>query len=349
MFVDVAQRVGATDNLSVSGKSRGGWSLALVVLLVVLSVISLGAGVRSVPLSAISDALWATDLSNPDHIVIMEMRVPRLIGALLIGASLAMAGAIMQIVTRNPLADPGLFGVNAGASMAVVLSIWGAGISAAGLFIWPAMAGAFVVSLAVYALANLGQGGASPLRMALAGAAVSSFLLALVRGVLLVSQQTLETYRFWVVGSLQGVKPEVLLQLWPFFAAGFVACLILGRWLNALSLGEDLAKSLGTKMGLVKGLSLFAVVCLSGGSVALAGPVAFVGLVVPHVARRFSGADSAWLLLFSALLGALFVLAGDILGRVLLEGRELQIGVTVALVGGPFFVYLLRKTRMMSP
>lgn len=325
------------------------WALGLLACLLVFSLGGLAFGVRDISIEDVLKGLTEFDATNPDHIVVVEMRVPRLFGGLLIGASLAMAGAIMQVVTRNPLADPGLFGVNAGASMAVVLSIWGAGITLASLFIWPAMIGAFFVSLAVYALASLGRGGANPLRMALAGAAVSSFLLALVRGVLLVSQQTLDTYRFWVVGSLQGVKTEGLMQLWPFFLVGFICCLVLGRWLNALSLGEDTAKALGLPLGLVKSISLVAVVCLCGASVALAGPVAFIGLVVPHVARRFSGADSQWLLLFSALLGALFVLSGDIVGRMIFEGRELQIGVTVTLIGGPFFIYMLRRTRMMTP
>lgn len=336
------------------GKATAGlgltiWAIIMLTCLVLSSLAALKFGIRQIAWPDMAQALWNFDTSDPDHLVVQTMRLPRLIAALLVGAALAISGTIMQNVTRNPLADPGLFGINAGASMAVVIAIWIGGITAPGLLVWPAMLGAFFVSIAVYSLASVGKGGANPLRMALAGAAISAFLLAFVRAILLISQQTLDVYRFWVVGSLQNIKMENILTLSPFFAFGFLACLIIARWLNALSLGDDLARSLGASVAIVKATCLLVVVCLCGASVALAGPIAFVGLIVPHIARQLAGADSPKQLIFSGLMGALLVVSADVLGRLIIAGSELQIGVMVAMIGGPAFILLVRRTRMMMP
>ena len=319
----------------------------LVVLLGILSLLSVAVGTRSVPLNEIAQAILAYDADNPEHIVLLDIRLPRLIAAVLVGAALAMAGALMQAVTRNPLADPGILGVNAGAAFAVVFCIWILGVSDTGFLVWPAMLGAAGASVCVYLLGAIGQGGPTPVRLLLAGAALSALLFALVRGVLLVSHETLDVYRFWVVGSLHGLRIDDVTPLLPFFGVGFVAAVLGSSMLNALALGDDVARSLGLRVGLVRAWNTAAVACLCGTAVALAGPIAFLGLVVPHMARALTGSNMKILPLYCALIGAILLLAADICGRVILKHSELQAGVMVALLGGPGFLWLFRRTRIM--
>lgn len=322
-------------------------AIGLFGALVALALLSLGIGSRPVAWTEIPLALFAFNGDDPDHIVIGVMRLPRLVAAILVGAALAVAGALMQELTRNPLADPGLLGVNAGASFAVVLTIAVAGAVGPERLVWPAIAGAGVAALCVYGLGTLGRGGPTPVRLTLAGAAVSALLFAIIRGMLLVNQQTLDVYRFWVVGSLSGIRMEAIAPLLPFFGFGLLAAMLGATLLNTLALGDDVARALGTRPGLVRAVNAAAITVLCAAAVTLAGPIGFLGLVVPHMARAVVGVDVKRALPLCAMLGALLLLAADIAGRVVFARSELQAGVMVALVGGPAFIWLVRRTRIM--
>lgn len=274
-------------------------SFGIVVLAVAVGfgvLVSLAVGAKSMPLSTVIEAFTGYDTEITDHLIVRELRLPRTILGILVGASLGTAGALMQGVTRNPLADPGLLGVNAGASFAVVLAIWTFGITTVSGLVWFAFIGTAITSVVVYVLGSTGRGGATPVRLALAGAALAALLFALTRAVTLLDQATLDQFRFWVVGSLAGRGTDVAGQVVVFIAIGLVLALGAARQLNALALGEEAAKALGTKVNTVRVVSVLSITLLCGSAVAAAGPIAFVGLVVPHAVRVWFGPDQRWLL-----------------------------------------------------
>jgi iron complex transport system permease protein len=323
--------------------------LGVVALAVVAAfgiLLSLAVGAKSIPWTTVLDAVVASDPEDTDHLIVRELRLPRTLLAVLVGAALGTAGALMQGVTRNPLADPGLLGVNAGASFAVVLAIWSFGITSVTGLVWFAFVGAAFASVAVYLLGSAGRGGATPVRLALAGAALAALLFALTRGVTLVDQATLDQFRFWAVGSLAGRSEGVAGQVAVFIAAGLILAFAVARQLNALALGEETAKALGTKVGVTRVLSVVAITLLCGSAVAVAGPIGFIGLVVPHVVRVWFGPDQRWLLPGSAFAGAALLLYCDTIGRVVARPAEVQAGIMTAAIGGPVFVLLVRRTRM---
>ncbi|MGL5909451.1 MAG: FecCD family ABC transporter permease, partial [Phycicoccus sp.] len=283
------------------------------------------------------------DATLPDHVVVTELRVPRTVVGLLVGMALGLSGTVMQGLTRNPLADPGLLGVSGGASLAVVLAVFLIGVRSPAGYVWFAFAGAAVASVVVYVLGSLGSGGASPVKLALAGAALSALLASLTSAVLLLDVSTLDAYRFWAVGSIAGQDLDVVGALAPFLAGGTVLALLRGRSLNALALGDDSARALGVRLGRARLLAAVAVVLLVGAATAAAGPVAFVGLVVPHVARAVVGPDYRWILAWSVVLAPVLLLTADILGRVVARPAEIQVGIVTALLGGPFFIALVRR------
>jgi iron complex transport system permease protein len=252
----------------------------------------------------------------------------------------------MQAITRNPLADPGLLGVNSGASLAVVIAIWVLHITTMNVLVWVALLGAGIVSVVVYALGSLGRGGATPVRLALAGAAINALLGSLISAVLLISQETLDTYRFWVVGSLSGTERVSFAVMLPFIGSGLLLALLAAPSLNAVALGDDTAKALGTRLGLTRVASMMAITLLCGTAVAAAGPIGFLGLVVPHVARFWCGADQRWVIAYSALLGPIVLVLSDVAGRIILPPGEVQVGIMTALIGGPLFVLIVRRMRM---
>lgn len=307
----------------------------------VLAALALRFGLRPIQWVDIGQAVFLFDPTNPEQIVVRQIRLPRLLAAVLAGAALGMAGALMQGMTRNPLADPGLLGVNAGASMGVVVSIMALGITDPSLLIWVALGGALVASVLVFLLGGGNQ--ANPARLILAGAAVSALFLALGRSLLLVSQQTLEVYRFWVLGGFDGIEYATLLALLPFFIAGALIAMIGSFSLNALMLGDDTARGLGIRVGLARLIVGLGIVVLCGATVSMAGPIAFVGLIVPHLARWLAGPDMRWMVLFSATIGACLMVGADLLGRLALFGGNMQAGVMAALIGGPVLIWLVRK------
>jgi len=280
---------------------------------------------------------------SEEDLIIRTLRVPRALISALVGASLAVAGAIMQGLTRNPLADPGILGIEAGAALAVVGAVFLFGVSSLSTYALFAFVGGGAAAVVVYGLGSLGRGGMTPMKLTIAGAALAALLGSLTTAMLILNQRTLEEIRFWLAGSVAGRDLGLLLQVLPYMLAGLLLSLALARQITTLSLGDDVAAGLGQRTGWVKGLAAVGVVLLAGSAVAIAGPIGFVGLVVPHVARFFVGMDYRWILPYSIFFGAILLVSADIAARVVLRPQELPVGVMTALVGAPFFIYLARR------
>lgn len=285
-------------------------------------------------------ALFQFDGST-DHLIIRTVRLPRAILAIVVGASLAVAGAITQGLTRNPLAAPDILGVNVGASLAVVLATF---IGGDGSNQWAfAFIGAAIAAVVVYGLGTLGRSGLTPIKLVIAGAALSYFLGSLTTGILLLNQRTLDDIRFWLAGSLGGQDWNGLTAVLPYIMVGLVSSLSLGRQLTLLTFGEEVAQGLGLKTAWVKLGAATVLVLLAGSAVALAGPIGFVGLIVPHVVRFGVGVDYRWILPYAMVMGGIFLSVADMAARLLISPQELPVGIMTALVGAPFFIYLARS------
>jgi len=338
------------DSPATRRRSRRGLLIglaALLVLLLVVAVLSIAVGAQTVPLGTVLDVLRGNGSDDTAHQIIAG-RYPRLAGGLLVGVALGLAGAIMQGVTRNPLADPGLLGVNAGASLAVVVAINVFGITAAAGYIWFGFAGATLVAVLVYGVASFGRDGASPVKLTLAGAAIGAALTSITTAVLLTDATTFNQYRFWTVGSLSGRRWDLIAQVAPFVVAGALAALLTGRLLNTLSLGEEVARGLGQRVHLARVTAAGAAVVLCGAATAIAGPIWFVGLLVPHIARRFTGPDHRWILPYSMVLAPVLLLGSDVLGRIVAPPGEVQVGIVMAFLGAPFLIALMRRRKAAS-
>jgi iron complex transport system permease protein len=317
-----------------------------VALLVVVAGLSLALGTRDVALFEVWNALVAPDLTNNDHLVVRDLRVPRTVIGIVVGLSLALAGTIMQGVTRNPLADPGLLGVNAGASVFVVVAIAVLGVSNPAGYVWFAFLGAAAAASIVYGIGAIGREGATPVKLVLAGTALTAGLTSIITLILITDAETLNSYRFWSVGSLASRDFEPILALWPFIAVGAVLAFTVGRMLNLLSLGDDLARGLGQNLTLTRIVAAIAVVLLCGSATALAGPMVFVGLVVPHIVRPITGPDYRWILAYSAVLGPVLLLASDVIGRLIVRPAELEAGIIIAVLGAPLMIALVRRVKL---
>ncbi|HZB19147.1 MAG TPA: iron ABC transporter permease [Blastococcus sp.] len=320
----------------------------LLALTAVACLASIAIGTRSIGLGEVWRALFDSGLSSEEAVIVRRLRVPRTVLGLMVGMALGVAGALMQGHTRNPLGDPGLLGVTAGASLAVVLSIAWLGISTPSGYVWFAFLGALAGTVAVYLIGSAGRGGATPVTLALAGAALSALLYGLVRAVLVTDQQTLDSFRFWVVGSLAGRDADVAEQVAPFIALGLLLAVANGPALDLLGLGEDVARGLGQRIWLARAVGLAAITLLAGAATAACGPIAFVGLVVPHAVRAVTGSDHRWLIPCSALAGAVLLLTADVVGRVVVRPGELQVGIVLALIGAPFFIALVRRRKTVG-
>lgn len=318
----------------------------LAALLAIILVLGITVGARPIGLGDVWDAFLAHDDKVTNHRIILELRLPRTAIGLLAGAALGLSGAILQGATRNPLADPGILGIHAGASLAVVLGIMLLGMGSLSSYVWLAFIGAGIAMVVVYAIASIGREGATPVKLALAGAAVTAALTSVTSAVLVTNVDTLDQMRFWQVGSLAGRTGDILLQVAPFLAAGIVLALLCGRILDGLSMGEDVARSLGQKVGLSRGLAGLVAVLLAGAATAAAGPIAFVGLTVPHVARAIVGPNYRWILSYSMLLGPILLLSADLIGRVIAPPGEVQVGIVIAAIGAPFFIALVRRQKL---
>jgi len=300
--------------------------------------LSVTLGSADVPLETVWRSLVAFDGST-EHLIIRTVRLPRSLLAIAVGSALAVAGALTQGLTRNPLAAPDLLGVEVGAALAMVLALYGGGTRSVGF----ALAGAAIAAAAVYWLGSLGRSGLTPMKLIIAGAALSYLLGSLTTGVLLVSQQTLDEIRFWLAGSLAGADLAALKLVLPYWGVGVLLALLLGRSLTLLALGEDVAQGLGLPTAWIKAGAALAVVLLAGSAVAVAGPIAFVGLVVPHGVRFWVGVDYRWIVPYTLLAGGILLLVADIAARLLLQPQELPVGIMTALVGAPCFLYLARS------
>jgi iron complex transport system permease protein len=309
-----------------------------------VALLSLTVGTRDVPLSQVLAAL-SGDVSTLDRAAVAT-RVPRTVLALLTGAALGLAGAVMQGVTRNPLADPGILGVNVGASLAVVVAVAWFGISSAHAFIWVAIAGAGATAVFVYVIGSMGRGGATPLKLALAGTATAIAFSSLVIAVVLPRADIAGGIRSWQIGGVGGATFERMEHIYPFLLVGFLLCLLSARRLNALALGDELAAGLGERVALARGMATLGAVVLCGATTAICGPIGFVGLVVPHACRLLVGVDHRWLLPFSAVGGAILLTASDILGRIAARPSELEVGVVTALIGAPVFIFIVRWQKV---
>ncbi|WP_103504228.1 MULTISPECIES: iron ABC transporter permease [Streptomyces] len=322
------------------------WLLAACVLLSALMLASLAFGSRAVGWADVWAALGGADATMEEAAA--TKRIPRTVLAVIVGASLGLAGAVMQGVTRNPLADPGILGVNMGASLAVVTGIAFFGLSSPTGYVWVSMAGAGTAAVFVYTVGSLGRGGATPLKLALAGAASSAALASLVTAVVLPRNDIAGGFRLWQIGGVGGASFERMGHLLPFLAVGFALCLLSARSLNSLALGDELASGLGERVARARIVAALGAVVLCGASVAAAGPIGFVGLVVPHMCRLLVGVDHRWLLPFSALVGASLLTAADVVGRIVARPSEIDVGIVTALIGAPFFLYIVRRQKVRA-
>jgi iron complex transport system permease protein len=312
-------------------------------LLVLVAVASVAVGAKQIPVDQVWHGLFHSTGTNTD-VVIHDLRLPRTLLGLLAGAALGLAGAVMQALTRNPLADPGLLGVNAGASAAVVSAISFLGVTSLTGYVWFALLGAAVVSAGVYALG--GSRGATPVRLALAGAAATAALFGYVRAVELRDTDALAKMRFWTVGSLASANMDVVRQVLPFLAIGILLALALARPLNALGMGDDTARALGAHLTRTRVLAMAAVTLLCGGATAACGPIVFVGLMVPHIVRALTGPDLRWILPYATVLSPVLLLGADVIGRVVTRPSELEVGIVTAVIGGPVFIHLVRRRKL---
>ncbi|KJL26833.1 putative siderophore transport system permease protein YfiZ precursor [Microbacterium oxydans] len=321
------------------------WLLVGLVVLVVLSILSISFGVRAVSFDDIVAALSGhTDTIAEAAIV---KRIPRTVLALLVGAALALSGATMQAVTRNPIADPGILGVSNGASLAVVCGIAFFGLADPYGQMAFAIAGAGLAAVFVYTVGSLGRGGATPLKLALAGAATSAAFASLISAVMLPRVDLMQTFQSWQIGGVGGAEwPRIALTA-PVLAVGALICFLCSRGMNSLALGDEMAKGLGENVFRTRMISALGAVILAGAATAIAGPIGFVGLIIPHVCRMLVGTDHRWLLPFSAIAGAALLTASDIVGRVIApSSEEIQVGIITAIIGAPFFIWIVRRQKV---
>lgn len=320
---------------------------AAVLAVACAGVLSLAVGTRAVPLSAVVDALLHGG-GSPDALVVRSLRVPRTGIGLTAGAALGVAGAALQAVTRNPLADPGILGLSQGAAAGVVVAISLGLANGFSGYVWYAFVGAVLAACLVYGIAARGREGASPVKLALAGTALSAMTAGATTVVLTSSSATLDQFRFWQVGALSGRDAGTVVRMLPFLVAGAVLVLGCARGLDALALGDETARALGHRVPWVRGAAALGAALLTAAAVAAAGPIAFVGLAVPHLARRLVPGGHRAVLPLSALLGAALLVGADVAGRVVRAPAEVPAGVMTALVGVPVLVFLVRRRGAVS-
>ncbi|WP_398999465.1 FecCD family ABC transporter permease [Streptomyces sp. CBMA152] len=353
MLVDSPPEPGATTDPALSEPNpaatprrhamRAAGLLVSLGVLALVAVASIAVGAKQIPVSDVWHGLFHYS-GTADDVIVHDTRVPRTLLGLLVGAALGVSGAVMQALTRNPLAEPGILGVSAGASAAVVSAISFFGVTSLTGYVWFAFAGAAVVSALVYILG--GSRAATPVRLALAGTAASAALAGYINAVQLMDSAALDRLRFWSVGSLASANTDTVTEIAPFVVAGLVLAALLARPLNAMALGDDTARALGAHLTRTRVLSMVTVTLLCGAATAACGPIVFVGLMVPHIVRAITGPDMRWILPYAAVLSPVLLLGSDVVGRVVTRPSELQVGIVTALIGGPVFIFLVRRKRM---
>ncbi|WP_318507583.1 iron ABC transporter permease [Bacillus sp. T3] len=313
--------------------------LSLLLLLVCSSVVY---GYTDTSWKVALDSFTSFNGSN-EHLILQTVRLPRAFIAAAVGASLAISGVLLQTLTKNPLASSEFFGVNAGAGLAVVIAVAIYHSSNLQLFTWVSFFGAAVAAICVFAVGSVGREGLTPMKLTLAGAALTAMFASLTQGLLVINEAALEQVLFWLSGSVAGRKLENLMSVLPYLSFGWVIALIISGKLNVFAMGEDVAKGLGLNTGFIKVIAVIIVILLSGGAVAVAGQIAFIGIVIPHVTRAIVGTDHRWLIPYSALLGGILLIAADIAARYIVMPEEMPVGVMTAIIGTPFFIYLARR------
>lgn len=318
------------------------WMLTAVLALAILMGMSVVFGYTDTSVRTAIDAFTQFNGSN-EHIVIQTARLPRAIIAAAIGACLAIAGVLTQTLTKNPLGSPDILGINAGAGFAVVTAVSIFKIADLQAFTWISFLGAAVAAFTVYAIGSVGREGLTPMKLTLAGAAMAALFASCTQGLLVMNEAALEQVLFWLAGSVAGRKMEMLISVLPYMAGGFLVSLFLAPKMNILSMGEDVAKGLGLKTNIVKLTAGLIVIILAGSAVAVAGPIAFIGIIIPHLSRKIIGVDHRWLIPFSGIMGGILLVAADIGARYALMPQEVPVGVMTAVIGTPFFIYIARK------
>ncbi|WP_412097997.1 FecCD family ABC transporter permease [Halobacillus litoralis] len=330
---------------SFSTKPYIRWTILAGSILVFLlaALASLAFGKAAVSFTDVWNALFAYDPESTEHIIVRTSRLTRTLVAITIGASLAIAGTLMQALTRNPMAAPDIFGVNAGALFFIVFAATFLSVESLTHYMWIGFIGAFVASVFVYFLGSLGDDGLSPVRLVLAGAAITALFVSFTQGMLVLDEQRMQSVLFWLSGSVAGRDLDMLLPVLPFIVVSIIVAFFMGKPLNILMSGDDVAKNLGQNTLLLKLIAGAVIVLLSGGSVAIAGSIGFLGLVVPHLAKGVAGPNYQWVLPLSGLFGATLLLLSDVAARLIIAPQEMPIGVMTALFGTPFFIYVARK------
>ena len=336
---------------ALSSRTRS-WSVRAIALILIAVALVLAAaasvafGARGVTWSDIVAGVTGSQETLAEAAV--AQRVPRTLLAAVVGAALGVSGTLMQGVSRNPLADPGIFGLNNGAALFVVIGITFFGMTDQYSYIWVAMLGAAVTAVFVYLVGSLGRGGATPLKLALAGAATSIALSSLVSAVILPRIEVMDSFRFWQIGGVGGASFDTIVRVAPFLLVGFLLAVISARGLDSLALGDEMARGLGVHVERTRILAGIGAVLLCGGATAVAGPITFIGLVVPHLCRMIFGPDHRWLLPLSAVTGAVLLTVSDVIGRVITRPEELEVGIVTALVGAPFFILIVRRMKVRA-
>ena len=340
-----SEQDGERAGLASTNAQRSFWLVLAAGLLVLVVLASIAVGSKDIPLPTVIDALFHYNDSD-DHAIVMALRVPRTLLGLTVGIALGLSGALIQALTRNPLADPGILGVNAGASFFVTLGVGFFGLTSISSYIWFAFAGAVLATVLVYAIGSVGRGAATPIRLTLAGVAISAVLSGIQSGMALLDPQTFDRMRFWGAGSLTAPGYDNIVATAPFIALGVVLALFATRPLNAIALGDDLAASLGANITRTRIIVVIAVTLLAGAATAAAGPIFFIGLMIPHIARWLIGADQRWIAALTIVLSPALLLSSDIIGRIVMRPGELQVGIVTAFVGAPVLILLARRRKV---
>ncbi|MBM4765275.1 iron ABC transporter permease [Bacillus sp. B15-48] len=313
------------------------------LVFIISFALSISLGKTAIPIQTVVDAFLNFDETITEHVIITTSRLTRAVIATVIGANLALAGALMQALTRNPLAAPDIFGINAGALFFIVCAITFFSVDSLTSYMWIAFLGAGVAGVLVYFLGSLGRDGLSPVKIVLSGAAISALFVSFTQGLLVIDEQKIQSILFWLAGSVAGRSMDMLLPVLPFMVGAGLLTLFLGRPINILMTGEDVAKSLGQRTVFIKTMIGVAVIILAGGSVAVAGSIGFIGLIVPHIVKGLVGSDYRWIIPFSALVGSSLLLLADVAARFVIMPQEMPIGIMTALIGTPFFFYIARR------
>lgn len=330
------------------GKKKFVFSIILcLALLSIMAIFSISLGAKSIAFTKVIDVLLGNDPDSLEAAIILQ-RIPRTVFGILAGGALGISGALMQSITRNPIADPSILGVNTGASLFVVAGIAFFNITVAYQYIWLAIIGAGVTAVFVYSVASMGKDGATPLKLALSGSAVSIVLGSLVSTIMLPNNRVMEAFRFWQVGSIGSATWENITLISPFLIVGFIISMFISGYLNNLALGDEAATALGTNVVMTRTIGALSSVLLCGATTALAGPIGFVGLIIPHIIRLIFGSEMSKMLPLSFLGSAILMLVSDIIGRIISLPGETEVGIVTAVLGAPVFILAIRKGRVKS-